>query len=129
MKTMIWEILAMITLFVLAVLLAVGIPIYIYTITLLLGWSFIYQEKRHWCITSGVLIGLLLIAWAVFSISTVKIKYLEKEQYMRLQNFKCSECGTILETHDKDGMIVVKPCESCKPVKIYNDMETVITEE
>jgi len=111
---MIWEILVMVSLVLVAVLSAISVPICIFTLTILVCDYNTYQEKRHWCVASGSLIGMMLVAWVLFSISTVKVRHLENDYYMRLQHLKCSECGEELDVRIDGDRFIVKPCDHCK---------------
>jgi len=98
---MIWEILQMIT----GPLLAGGIIVLVthficFGVVLIDPYS-THDKKHSWMMIFICVLILTMINLIVFSISTVNIKYLEKEQVTC--NCKCAECSKIPEALNQEN--------------------------
>jgi len=100
---MIWEILQMVTEPMLFGCVATLIFVGIGTAVSFVDPYSTEQMQRNWMILLIVVFIFTLGNLVVFSISTVNVKHLEKEQVSCIHKCECPECGKVLETHEEES--------------------------
>jgi len=80
------------------------------------------EQQRFWLMPFIIAVLFTVSTWVAFSVSTVRIAYLEQGQtVISVRIYKCSECGEVLEAHEDTGVIIIKPCENCRTARGEKD--------